>query len=258
MNSQELFTLLQKFYPNDAAVSWDNVGLLCGRKDKEIKKVYIGLDATTRVIDDAIRVEADLILTHHPIIFSGMKRIVEGDFIGERLIKMIENHISCYAMHTNYDIKRMADLVAERMELKNLQVLEATVSDGSEGIGYTGDLENTVSLKEYALKIKEWFGLPDVRVFGNLEQMISRVSVCPGSAKGMEGFAMAQNSDVLIGGDFGHHEGLDCLEKGVAVIDAGHYGLEHVFIEDMKQFLNTHCPDLEVYTEKIEIPFHTL
>ena len=89
MNSQELFTLLQKFYPNDAAVSWDNVGLLCGRKDKEIKKVYIGLDATTRVIDDAIRVEADLILTHHPIIFSGMKRIVEGDFIGERLIKMI-------------------------------------------------------------------------------------------------------------------------------------------------------------------------
>ena len=106
MNSQELFTLLQKFYPNDAAVSWDNVGLLCGRKDKEIKKVYIGLDATTRVIDDAIRVEADLILTHHPIIFSGMKRIVEGDFIGERLIKMIENHISCYAMHTNYDIKR--------------------------------------------------------------------------------------------------------------------------------------------------------
>ena len=152
----------------------------------------------------------------------------------------------------------MADLVAERMELKNLQVLEATVSDGSEGIGYTGDLENTVSLKEYALKIKEWFGLPDVRVFGNLEQMISRVSVCPGSAKGMEGFAMAQNSDVLIGGDFGHHEGLDCLEKGVAVIDAGHYGLEHVFIEDMKQFLNSHCPDLEVYTEKIEIPFHTL
>ena len=258
MKSQELFALLQQFYPNEAAVSWDNVGLLCGRKNKEIKKVYIGLDATSKVIDEAVAVGADLILTHHPVIFSGMKRIVEGDFIGERLIKMLENNISCYAMHTNYDIKRMADLVAERMELLNLQVLEATVPDGSEGIGYTGDLKEPMSLKDYALKIKEWFNLPDVRVFGDLDQMITRVSVCPGSAKGMEGFAIAQNSEVLIGGDFGHHEGLDCLEKGVAVIDAGHYGLEHVFIEDMKMFLNCHCPELEVFTEKIEIPFHTL
>lgn len=258
MNSKEIFALLEKHFPNEAALSWDNVGLLCGRKDKEVKKIYIALDATSKVIDEAVLAGADLLVTHHPLIFSGMKRIVEGDFIGERLVRLLENHISCYAMHTNYDVKRMADIVAERMELKDLEVLEATVTDGSEGIGYTGNLKQPMSLKDYALNMKKWFHIPDVRVYGDLEQIVHRVSVCPGSAKGMEGFALAGESEVLIGGDFGHHEGLDCMEKGVSLIDAGHYGLEHVFIEDIKQFFNEHCPELEVFTETIQYPFITL
>ena len=258
MEGRALYELLQKYFPNQAAVSWDNVGLLCGRMNKEIKKVYIGLDATTDVIDDAIEVGADLLLTHHPIIFSGIKRIEEGDFLGERLLRLIENHVTCYAMHTNYDIKRMADLVVGRMEMQHLQVLEPTVPDHTEGIGYTGDLKEPMSLKDYALKIKAWFSIPDVRIYGNPEQMIHRVSVCPGSAKGMEDYALSQGGEVLIGGDFGHHEGLDCMEKGIAVIDAGHYGLEHVFIEDMAGFLKEHCSDIEIYTAKEAYPFQTL
>ncbi len=258
MNGTVLFNFLQKKFPNEAAMSWDNVGLLCGRSNKEIKKVYIALDATSKVIEEAVRVEADVLLTHHPLIFSGIKRIEEHDFLGERLIRLLENKITCYAMHTNYDVKRMADIVVERLELDNLEVLEATVADGSEGIGYTGDLKIPMTLKDYALKIKKWFGLPDVRVYGALDQMIERVSVCPGSAKGMEGFAILQNSSVLIGGDFGHHEGLDCLEKGVSVIDAGHYGLEHVFVEDLKRLLKEEFPELEIYTEDIHFPYQTL
>jgi putative NIF3 family GTP cyclohydrolase 1 type 2 len=171
---------------------------------------------------------------------------------------MMEHRVSCYAMHTNYDVKRMADLAAERMKLKNMQVLEPTTADGSEGIGYTGDLETPVSLETYARHIKEWFHIPDVRVYGNLNRMIRRVSVCPGSAKGMEDFAIGQESDVLIGGDFGHHEGLDCLEKHIAVIDAGHYGLEHIFIDDMALFLEKNCPDIQVYKAPVRYPFQTV
>ena len=258
MNGNRLFDFLQKHFPNEAAVSWDNVGLLCGRCDKEVERVYIALDATSDVIQDAIRVQADVLLTHHPLIFSGIKRIVEKDYLGERLIHLLENQITCYAMHTNYDIKRMADIVVERMDLTNLQVLETTVPDDSEGIGYTGDLMYPTTLKEYALKIKEWFGITEVRVYGDLDQMIYRVSVCPGSAKGMEGFAIEQNSNVLIGGDFGHHEGIDCLEKGVSVIDAGHYGLEHVFVNDIAEMLRKQFPEIEVFTEKIHLPYQTL
>ena len=161
-------------------------------------------------------------------------------------------------MHTNYDVRRMADLVVSKMGLKNLQVLEPTDTDGSEGIGYTGDLEASMTLKECAVKLKEWFRIPDVRVYGDLKQEIHRVSVCPGSAKGMEAFALAQGGEVLIGGDFGHHEGLDCLEKGIAVIDAGHYGLEHVFIDDMAEFLGIYCPEVQVYKARESFPFCTI
>lgn len=171
---------------------------------------------------------------------------------------MIENHVTCYAMHTNYDVKRMAELVVSRMGLKNLEVLEPTVADGSEGIGYTGDFEAPMTLEACALKIKAWFQIPDVRVYGDLNQEIQRVSVCPGSAKGMEDFALAQGGQVLIGGDFGHHEGLDCLEKHIAVIDAGHYGLEHIFIDDMAEFFNKNCPDIKVCQSKIVYPFRTM
>ena len=120
MNGKELYGLFQKYFPNEAALSWDNVGLLCGRMDKDIQKVYVALDATMDVIDEAVRVGADLLLTHHPIIFSSIKRIEENDYIGERLLRMAENHITCYAMHTNYDVKRMADLVVSKMGLKNI------------------------------------------------------------------------------------------------------------------------------------------
>lgn len=258
MKATELFVFLDQHFPNAAAVSWDNVGLLCGREEKEIHKVYIALDATSDVIEDAIQSNADVLLTHHPLIFSGIKRITEGDYLGERLIRLLENRITCYAMHTNYDIKRMADIVAKRMEMTDLEVLEATVPDGSEGIGYTGNLKNKVTLKEYALNLKKWFDIPDVRVYGNLDQMISRVAVCPGSAKGMEEYALAQNADVLIGGDFGHHEGLDCMEKGISVIDAGHYGLEHIFVQDIESLLKENFSGLEIMTASTHYPFQTL
>ena len=175
MKGKELYRLLQEHFPNEAALSWDNVGLLCGRMDKDIRKIYVALDATTEVIDDAVGVGADLLLTHHPVIFSAIKRIEENDYLGERLLRMIENHMSCYAMHTNYDVRRMADLVVSKMGLKNLQVLEPTDTDGSEGIGYTGDLEASMTLKECAVKLKEWFRIPDVRVYGDLKQEIHRV-----------------------------------------------------------------------------------
>lgn len=258
MKAAELFSFLNHHFPTEAAVSWDNVGLICGRCDKEIHKIYIALDATSNVIQDAIHSNADVLLTHHPLIFSGIKRIAEGDYLGERLISLLENKITCYAMHTNYDIKRMANLVVERMEMTDLEVLETTAPDGSEGIGYTGNLKNRVTLKEYALNLKQWFDIPDVRVYGNLDQMIHRVSVCPGSAKGMEDYAIAQNAEVLIGGDFGHHEGLDCIEKGISVIDAGHYGLEHVFVQDIENLLKQNFPELEIVTAPVHYPFETL
>ena len=90
---------IEKEYPLNYALSWDNVGLLVGRDDKEVKRIYIALDATDEVIDEAVRTGADMLITHHPMIFSPTKRIHNLDFVGERILKLIQNDISYYAMH---------------------------------------------------------------------------------------------------------------------------------------------------------------
>ena len=112
MKCSEIITLLEQEYGKEYACDWDNVGLLVGREDKEIQKIYIALDATDEAIEEAIANGADMLLTHHPMIFKGMKRVTQEDFIGRRIIRLIQNDMVYYAMHTNYDILGMADLSA--------------------------------------------------------------------------------------------------------------------------------------------------
>lgn len=257
MNGRQWMALMEAHFPEDLAESWDNVGLLCGDPDREVHSVYIALDATSQVVKDAVGCKADILLTHHPLIFSPLKRIVSDDFVGKRLIKLMENHMIYYAMHTNYDIRRMADIASERLDLTDPCPLEA-IGEAGEGIGRTGDLKEPLSLADCARFVKKQFQIPDVRIFGDPDQLIRRVSVCPGSGKGMEGAALGQGADALIAGDFGHHDGIDAVERGLAVIDAGHYGLEHVFVRDMEQFMAKNCPELTCFTSKIQYPFQTL
>ena len=147
MKCQEIIEVIESRFSRDYACDWDNVGLLAGRKNREVRKVYIALDATEREIDTAVRYQADFLLTHHPLIFSGMKKISEDDFIGRRLIKLLEHRISCYAMHTNFDVMGMADAAADLLKLHHCQVLEVTYEDevSKEGIGRIGRLPHEMS-----------------------------------------------------------------------------------------------------------------
>lgn len=110
------------------AENWDNVGLLAGRRDKEVGKICIALDATDAVVEEAVRKGADMLLTHHPLIFSSMKKINTDDFIGRRLVKLIGNDISYYAMHTNFDVMGMADAAADEIRLNSCNSHTPTVS----------------------------------------------------------------------------------------------------------------------------------
>ena len=252
---------IEKEYPLNYALSWDNVGLLVGRDDKEVKRIYIALDATDEVIDEAVRTGADMLITHHPMIFSPIKRIHNLDFVGERILKLIQNDISYYAMHTNYDVLGMADLSGDKMNMKNAEILEVTAEgdigkeDEPEGIGRVSDLETPMTLRECCEDVKSAFHLGAVKVFGNLEEKVKRIAICPGSGKSVIQAALDKNADVLITGDIGHHEGLDAIDMGMCVIDAGHYGLEHVFIDDMKDLIRTHFSDMNVITYKAGSPY---
>ena len=113
--------MIEAAFPRNAALDFDNVGLLAGRSGKEVERVYLALDATDAVIERAIEWGADMLITHHPLVFSPLKRVTDEDFIGKRLVKLIQNDISYYAMHTNYDVLGMAELSEKLLGIRDAQ-----------------------------------------------------------------------------------------------------------------------------------------
>ena len=221
MNCRELITFLETEVPLETAEGWDNPGFLVGDKDKEIKKVLVVLDITNEVVDYAIDQKADFILAHHPIIFSKINKCTSDDFLQKKLLKLIRHDICAYGMHTCYDVCRMGDQVADRLNLKVIQ----------------GPVELSKSHNEKA------FG----KGIGIVAKIEDEISV--GESTG---------ANVFLTGDIWHHEGLDAIDMGMCVIDAGHYGLEQVFIDDMKDLIRTHFSDMNVITYKAGSPYKVI
>ena len=253
----ELIKHLEEFCPLTFAQSWDNSGLQTGRGDKEVQTVFLALDATGDVIDQAVHAGADLILTHHPLLFSGIKAVTDTHFIGRRILRLAKEDISLYAMHTNFDVLGMADAAADELNLMNREVLEVTYEDAlsHEGLGRIGELPEHMSLAECAALVRDTFCIPRVRVYGDPDSPIIRVAILPGSGKDDIDTALANGADVMITGDITHHVGIDAVEKGINIIDAGHYGLEKLFIPYMAEYLRREIPSLRILREKEKEPF---
>lgn len=256
MECKKVIELLEKQSPKSYACDWDNVGLLVGREDKEIQKIYIALDATDEAIEEAIANGADMLLTHHPMIFKGMKRVTQEDFIGRRIIRLIQNDMVYYAMHTNFDVMGMADLAADYLGISDTRVLEITsVSEtGEEGIGRYGSLKKEMTVRECCEEVKQAFSLENVKVFGDLERKVKTAAISPGSGKSVISNALQAGVDVLITGDIDHHEGIDAVAQNMTVIDAGHYGVEHIFIPYMEQYLKREAKELEIAVQPLTFP----
>ena len=260
MKCNEVIACLERVAPRCFAEKWDNVGLLAGREDKEIKKILLALDPTSDVVEEAVNWKADLLITHHPLIFSGIKSVTTSDFIGKRVFNLIFQDICYYAMHTNFDVMGMADAVADQLELEKCQVLDVTYQDeiSKEGIGRMGELSRTMSLEECAKYVKEKCRLSSVKVFGDPEKLIDVVALIPGSGKSYIDLAIKKGAQVVITGDIDHHNGLDAVERGLAVIDAGHYGLEKIFVAYMEEVLRRELPGVQIKKAAEKEPFWTV
>ena len=256
MKCREIIKVLEQDYDPSFAESWDNVGLLAGDRDREVEKVFLALDVTDETLKAAVEFGADLMLTHHPLIFSGMKRVVEEDFIGRRVIGLIKNDISYYAMHTNFDILGMAELSADYLKLTDREVLEVTFEEEgrTEGIGRIGMLPKEMTLKECGTFVKEQFSLPHVTVYGDLTRPVRRAAICTGSGKSLMKDVLKKKADVYVTGDIDYHTAIDAMAQGVTIIDAGHYGTEYIFMEYMKDQLAKKLPQLCTGTMEVSHP----
>ncbi|MCF0146409.1 MAG: Nif3-like dinuclear metal center hexameric protein [Eubacterium sp.] len=264
MTCNEILNKLETEYPADYAEDWDNPGLLAGRRDGTVQTVLVALDATEDVIEQAVRQHADLLITHHPLLFHGIRSVNDQDFIGRRLLTLIENHIACYAIHTNFDVLGMAELNEKQLGLQNARVLDITkeTENGTEGIGRIGEMKEPVSLRQMAALVSVKMGVPSVRCYGPDDSdgsahsvLVRRVAVCGGSGKSMISHALREGADVLVTGDIDYHSAIDALSCGLYIIDAGHYGTEYGFISALAEKLRGWFPGLTVSEAPIRHPY---
>lgn len=256
MKCKEIISRIEEKYPLSFAEGWDNSGFLAGSMEQEVENVFLALDVTDETLEAAIRAGADLMITHHPLIFSGMKRVVADDFIGRRVIGLIQNQIAYYAMHTNFDVLGMADLSADYLQLSQREVLEVTYSQEgrTEGIGRTGILPQTMTLKECGEFVKRQLSLPFVKIYGDLGQKVTKAAICTGSGKSLMKDVLRSNAQVYITGDMDYHSAIDAVSQGVGIIDAGHYGTEYIFMEYMEKKLAHMMPELNVQKMECKHP----
>ena len=223
--------------------------------------MFLALDLTEETLAEAIEDGADMIITHHPMIFSGIKKINNHSFTGRKILTLIQKGIVYYAMHTNYDVLGMADLSADYTKMHDTTVLSVTEEREGEvqGFGRVGKLPREMTLREYAQLVKESLKLNDVKVYGNLDSMGKNVLLyVQESGKSMIKDVIKAGADVYVTGDIDHHTGIDTVAQGLALIDAGHYGTEYIFMDAMKKELTQAFPELKISCAEVKSPYTIL
>jgi dinuclear metal center YbgI/SA1388 family protein len=196
-----------------------------------------------------------MLITHHPMIFSAIKQVNEEQFTQEKVLTLAEHGISYYAMHTNFDaVGGMAQLAAGE---KYLNLSDASPIDAGspaceaegQGMGRFGRLPKPMTAEEAAQYVKEKFHLSFVILYQGKEnkgQVFEEIAVMPGSGKSDMKYVAGKGYKLYLTGDYGHHEGLDAIDMGLTVIDATHYGLEHIFISYIREYLEEKLEGREI------------
>ena len=225
MKIKDIIEKLEKEFPPSLAYEWDNVGLLVGDRDREVNNVVVCLDVTEEVIEFAKNADSQLIISHHPVLFSPINHINGDTKIGKLLMDVIENKIAVYSAHTNCDKaeKGINTRLAEMFELKDIEPLE------EDGLGRIGNLNSPMPFCEFAKIVEETLGVK-VRFCGDTKMKIKRVAICSGSGGDVIPSAIEKGADVLITGDTKYHQMLD-VKNDINVIDAGHFGTENIVTE---------------------------
>lgn len=363
MYLKQIINILEEQYPKNLAYDWDNVGLLVGNINSDIKNIMLCLEANESIIDEAIENKVDLIITHHPFIFKKLTSIDENDIKGKCIYKLIKNNINIYCMHTNFDIAfgGLNDVFADMLKLENIKTLENTKSETlykiavyvptshedavrkamtsadagnignysdctfntkgtgtfrpsegsnpfigrsetleiveevkiesiceqrnlnkiinnmikahpyeevaydiyklenkgkSYGLGRYGNLESGMTLEELANKIKIGLNSKYLRIVGKSDKIVKKIAIVTGSGGDFVKKSYLRGCDVLVTGDVKYHEAQDAIDLGIAIIDAGHFETENIFIDIVHNYLSQRLSDVNIIKSNINInPF---
>ena len=225
MKISDVIEIIEKEFPQELAYEWDNVGLLVGDRNREVKTVVTCLDVTEKVIEFAKECEAQLIISHHPVIFSPINCINRDTKSGKLLMDAIENKIAIYSAHTNCD-KAENGINTRLAQMFNLEDVESLEEDG---FGRIGNLSLPLPFYEFAKVVEEKLETK-IRYCGDIKKQVQKIAICSGAGGDVIPAAIGKGADVLITGDTKYHQMLD-VKDDINIIDAGHFGTECIVAE---------------------------
>ena len=213
MYIKEIISLIEDYAPLKFQASFDNSGLLCGNPERELTSILLCIDVTEEVIKEAIDKGHNLIISHHPLIFSGLKHITPATYVERCVIDAIKHDITIYAAHTNMDVvaNGVSGRMADKLDLYHRQILqpEGDPMDGN-GFGIIGELQQPVESMAFLQQIKEIFRCDRLRY------------TTPHTPFKQ---ALAGQADIYISGDFKYHD-FFLTENRIMIADIGHYESE--------------------------------
>ena len=241
---KDVTKVIEEFAPLAIQEKWDNSGLCIGSPDAPVSSVLFGLDCTPELVDEAIECGADMIVTHHPLIFSGLKKISPEDMVGEAVIKAIKAGISIYAAHTNADkvIAGVSGAMAAKLALQNVEILS---EDGEgTGLGVVGDLPEPMTAQQMVALVKERFGLQAMRTSKLIDGEIKKVALCGGSGGSLISAAKAAGAQLYLSGDISYHNFF--TPEGFMLMDIGHYESEIEIVDILFSLVKKNFPTFAV------------
>lgn len=239
----DILQFIETFAPTSRKMEWDNVGLLCGREDKQVQTVLVALDPFTHICEEAARMGADLLVTHHPLIFQPLTAVTDQTTVGRAIMKLIANDITAINAHTNLDCAEggVNDTLAALLGLTDISVI------GSDNLLRMGYFEST--LPAFLDCIKAKLGCECLR-YADGGKPVRRVAVGGGACGSELRDVMAAGCDTFVTADVKYNQFCDAKELGVNLIDAGHFCTENPVTAVLAEKIQTAFPEIQVILSK--------
>ncbi|MDR0940601.1 MAG: Nif3-like dinuclear metal center hexameric protein [Bacteroidales bacterium] len=239
----EIITAIEEFAPLSYQESYDNAGLILGNPQQEITAALLTIDVTPAVINEAIAIGANCIISHHPLIFSGLKHLRGETDVERCVIKAIQHNIAIYAAHTNLDVVfcGVNHKIAQKLNLQHLQILQPTENNPNVGSGMIGNLAKPVPVLDFLEQVKQIFGCKVVKTSALCKSTISRIALCGGSGSFLIQQAKQQHADIFLTADIKYHDFFNA-ENQIIIADLGHYETEQFTKDIFYEILNKKFP----------------
>lgn len=252
MKIREVVDALERFAPLPLQEGFDNAGLQVGLTEAEVSGALLCLDVTERVVDEAVELGCNLIVSHHPLIFRALKQISGTDEVQRSVVKAIQNNVTIVSMHTNIDNAQggVNFKMAEKMGLTECRFLAPKTVNGVEcGGGVVGTLPEPMAAADFVAMIKRAFGAESAMCNGLLKRRISTVAMCGGAGSFMLGDAIAAGADAFVTGEMHYHE---CFghEDEIQIAVIGHYESEKYTSEIFESIIREACPGVRTHVAK--------